>query len=64
MDKEITGKNIKDYIDEYYVESMITTLESQILGLLKARQENIPSAKNDREWLEFSDYVCKKKQRK
>ncbi len=64
MDEEMLGSEIKDYIDTFYIEGMIENLEIQILALLKAKQENIPSEKNDREWKEFSNYVCKRREMK
>lgn len=63
MKQEISDNQIKDYVDTYYIESMIENLEIQILALMKARQENIPSEKNDKEWVEFSNYVRNRRKR-
>lgn len=63
MKQEISDNQIKDYIDTYYIESIIENLEIQILALMKARQENIPSEKNDKEWVEFSNYVRNRRKR-
>lgn len=61
--KCLTDEEIEKYIDEYYCESMIIALETQILYIMKERQKNNPSEKNNREWLEFSDYYIARRAR-
>ena len=61
MTDKITDEEITSYINYYYTEAAIQELEGHLLSILKKRQEIYPSEKNDREWLEFSDWVCKRK---
>lgn len=49
------------FINECSTEDIIKQYENQLLGVLKARQKEYPSKKNDKEWLDFSDYVIKRR---
>lgn len=57
----VTDEQITEHINSFYMESMVKQAEDQLLHFLKMRQEKFPSEKHDREWLEFSDYVCKRR---
>ena len=48
-------------MNEYYTETTIHALEQQILSLLKIRQEEYPSEKHDAAWLEYSNFIMKRR---
>lgn len=59
-----SDQEIEKYINEYFSENYMTILETQMLSFMKSRYEFNPSEKNDREWKNFSTYVCERKNSK
>ena len=57
----ISRENAKKIIDKYYFESMISEYENKILEMYKLRYEKYPTEENNQEWLDFSNYVCKRR---
>lgn len=57
----LTDDEVKKYLNVFYAEAAIQNIEIQLLDILKLRQENCPSEKNDAEWLSFSDWTIKRK---
>lgn len=57
----ISDKELNEYVNQAFTEEVIRRYEDQLLGFYKARQEKYPSDKNDKEWLDFTNYVCKRR---
>lgn len=54
-------KEIEQYIDEYYFESILDEFENKILEIYKLRFEKYPTEKNSQDWLDYSNFVCRKR---
>lgn len=54
-------KDIINYINLTYTECFIQQAEDDLLSILKWRSEQFPTEKNDKEWLDFTDFVCKRR---
>ena len=52
------------YVNEAFTEEVIRSYEEQILGIMKLRQEKYPNEKNDREWLDYTNFVCSRRCRR
>lgn len=59
----ISDESIKKYMNDYYFHTTINALEQQILGLLKLRWEEHPSDENDKEWLEYTDFILERRKK-
>lgn len=57
----IDDESLNKYINEALSEVLIRSREEEILYIMKTRQEKYPSERNNIEWLEFSDYICKRR---
>lgn len=55
---ELSDYEINKYINEALTELMIKEYENKILAVMKHRQEKYPSEKNDKEWLDFTNFIC------
>jgi hypothetical protein len=60
MSEKITDLEIEKYIDDFHFESFLREYEEKMLKALKLRYEKYPTEKNNQEWLELSNYVCKR----
>lgn len=65
MDKDykinFEDEEIEKYVNMAFSEEILRRYEEQMLTVLKFRQENYPSKQNDREWLEATDYILKRR---
>jgi hypothetical protein len=50
-----------EYINESLTEKMIRDSEDQTLFLMRFRQETFPCEKNDKEWLDYTNIVCRRR---
>lgn len=57
----ISDEAIQEYVNNAFIEQCIINAECALLSFLKLRQEKFPSDKNNEEWLNFSDWVVKRK---
>lgn len=58
---KITDEEIQCYINNTMTETFIQDCENNLLNVLKFRREKYPSDKNDAEWLEYSNLICKRR---
>lgn len=56
-----TDDQIHEYMNSFYYEFFITQMEDTLLSVMKDRQEKYPSEKNDKNWLDFTDFVLKRR---
>ena len=61
MMKKIEDEEISSYISNYYFEDLVQFYEHCLLQVMKSRQEKMPSDINDKEWLNFTDFVCSRR---
>ena len=59
--KPMNDEEIKTYINEAFSEEVIRRSEDHLLQIMKFRYENYPTKKNDREWLDYSSFVCRRR---
>lgn len=57
----MNDEKIQEYINLALSESMIRDLEEELLIVMKFRQEKYPSERNDKEWLDFSNFVSNRR---
>ncbi len=57
----ISDEELNEYVKKSFNEEIIRSYEDQFLYVLKTRQENFPSEKNDEDWLSFSMWVCNRR---
>lgn len=57
----MNDEEIQSYINEAFSEEVIRRYEEQLLSVMKTRYEKYPSDKNDKEWLDFTNYVCRRR---
>ena len=57
----IENQEIQNYVNKAFTEQVIRHYEDQILRVMKHRQEKYPSDKNDKEWLDFTNFVCRRR---
>jgi len=60
MSEKITDLEIEKFIDDFHFASFLNEYEDKMLEAFKLRYEKYPTEKNNQEWLEFSNYVCKR----
>lgn len=58
---KISDSDLEKYVNQAFTEEVIQGYENQILSIMKHRQEKYPSEKNDREWLAFTNFVCRRR---
>ena len=58
---EISDEQINRYVNETFTEQIIQGYENQMLAVMKHRQEIYPTEKNDREWLDYTNFVCRRR---
>lgn len=58
---DLTDEQINKYVNEEFTETFIEEYENQLLRVMKIRQENYPSKRNDNEWLNFTNFVCRRR---
>jgi len=54
-------EEIQKYVNQAFAEQIIRGYEDQLLGVMKVRQEKYPSEINDKEWLDFTNFVCSRR---
>ena len=52
---------IAEYINSALFEQMLQILENDILRILKLRYEKYPTNENDKEWLDYTNFICGKR---
>ncbi len=62
--RQMNDKEITTYINEAFSEEIIRRYENQLLSVMKTRYEKYPTDKNDKEWLNFTNHVCKRRYQK
>ena len=55
---DLTDKEINEYVDQAFTEEVIQQYENQILLVMKTRFEKYPTSINDQEWLDYTNFVC------
>ena len=58
-DEEIIG-----YVNAAFSEEVIRRYEEQLLLVLKFRYEKYPTEQNDAEWLDYTNFVCRRRCRR
>lgn len=58
---ELSDEQINKYVNEAFTEQVIQGYENQMLSVMKHRQEKYPTEKNDREWLDYTNFVCRRR---
>lgn len=58
---ELSDDAIAQYVNKAFSEQVIQNYEDQLLAVMKHRQEKYPSEKNDREWLDYTNFVCRRR---
>jgi len=61
---KISDSDLEKYVNKVLTEEIIQGCENQILAVMKHRQERYSSEKNDKEWLEFTNFVCRRRRKK
>lgn len=59
--EKLTHEQITDYINQSFTEDVIRKYEDQLLRVMKTRYEKYPTKKNDQEWLEYTNFVCRRR---
>lgn len=54
-------EDIERYINQAFTEQVIRRYEEQLLGVMKTRCEKYPTEKNDKEWLDYTNFVCRRR---
>lgn len=54
-------EELNKYINNALTAQLIRNEEDHLLSIYKFRQGKYPSEKNDREWLDFTNYVCRRR---
>lgn len=57
----ISDEEIQKYINESMIEQLIQDLENNILHIMKFKNNKYPTEKNDSEWLDFTNFVCRRR---
>lgn len=57
----MNDEHLQEYVFEAYVEQLIRNHEDDLLRYMKYRYEKYPSKKNDEEWLNYSNFVCRRR---
>jgi hypothetical protein len=50
-----------DYMNESIYEQIIQGYENQLLIIMKTRYEEYPTERNDYEWEELTNFVCRRR---
>lgn len=58
---KISDCDLEKYVNAAFIEKVIQGYENQMLSVMKHRQEKYPSDKNDKEWLAFTNFVCRRR---
>lgn len=58
---KISDCDLEKYVNQAFTETIIQGYENQMLAVMKYRQEKYPNEKNDREWLQFTNFVCRRR---
>jgi hypothetical protein len=58
---EISDEDLNKFVNVALSEQLIRNGEDHLLQIYKYRQEKYPSGKNEREWLYFTNYVCRRR---
>lgn len=62
--KSEDDEQIKNYINEYFSETAIRNSEDELLRILKLRSEIFKKESYDDDWLDFTDFVIKRRLKK
>jgi len=57
----ISDSDLEKYINLQVIEEIIRSYENQILEVMKFRQKKYASEKNNKEWLSFTNFVCRRR---
>jgi hypothetical protein len=57
----LNDEEINKYVNEAICEHIIQNYENEILLTLKTRFEKYPTEKNNEEWLNYTNFVCKRR---
>lgn len=57
----ISDEEVNKYVNQALTEQVLMNHENEILSLMKFRNENFPSEKNDSEWLDYTNFVCRRR---
>jgi hypothetical protein len=60
-EEKLTDEQIQHYINSTLCENAIQFHENEILNVMKVHYENYPTEKNDLEWLNYTNFVCKRR---
>lgn len=52
---------MQKYVTEAFAEQLLRAAEDNVLKIMKQRYEAIPTEKNDQEWLDYSNFVCRRR---
>jgi hypothetical protein len=58
---ELTDQQINEYINQAFSEELIRRTEDHLLSILKFRQEKYPTEKNDKEWLDYTNFISRRR---
>lgn len=57
-------RNASIYLNETFSEDVIRTFEDQLMSVFKTRAECYPTQMNNQQWLDFTDFVIKRRLQK
>ncbi len=61
---DLTDEEINKYVNEAFTTQVIEMYENQILAVMKHRFDKYPTPFNDKEWLDYTNYVCRRRYQK
>ena len=59
--QEISDKELNEYVNEAFTEQLIQNAEDHLLAIMKHRHEKYPTEMNDKEWLDYTYFVCRRR---
>jgi hypothetical protein len=59
--EKITDEQIQEYINQVFTEEVLRRYEEKILGVMKTRYEKYPTERNNTEWLDYTNFVCRRR---
>lgn len=58
---DLTDEEINQYVNQAFTEEVVQQYENQLLLVMKTRFEKYPTPINDKEWLDYTDFVCRRR---
>jgi len=59
--EKITDEQLQEYVNKSFTEEVILRYEEQILAVMKTRYDKYPTERNNYEWLDYTNFVCRRR---